>query len=173
MTSVELAERTAAQVRVGPDGPFVKQYPSELWRPALRVGRPLTRAEQLAGSQAERPLEDGARVTVLRRDGEIRVALDRRGTQRSWIVRSETPLAEVQLAEPYGAGDVLVVRVYTADADEFEMLVLRPAGLKRRFAIASADWAETAPLTRFRLAGTSLYRLGSSPAGAFVDRFEL
>ena len=54
------------------------------------------------------------------------------------------------------------------------MLVLGPSGLRRRVAVASADWAETAPLTRFRLNGSSLYRgLGSSPAGAFVDRFDV
>jgi len=173
LTSVELAERTAAQVRVGPEGPVVKQYPSELWRPALRGAKPLARAEQLAGSHARRPLEDGGTVAVLRAEGEIRVAVDRHGVHRSWLVRSETPLAEVQLAEPYGAGVVLVVRVFTEQADEFEVLVLGPSGARRRFAVDSADWAETAPVTRFRLGGSSLYRLGSNPAGAFVDRFDL
>ena len=53
------------------------------------------------------------------------------------------------------------------------MLILDRKGLVHRFSIESADWAETAPLGRFRLVGRSLYRLGSTPDGAFVDRFDL
>jgi hypothetical protein len=41
------------------------------------------------------------------------------------------------------------------------------------FSVASADWAETAPLSRFRLRGSGLYQLGSTPGGLFVDRFDL
>ena len=151
----------------------MKQYPSELSRPAVRATRPLARSEQLAGSHARRPFRDGGTVAVQRTGDEIRVALDRGAVHRSWLVHSETPLAEVQLAEPYDAGVLLVVRVYTDSQDEFEVLVLGPSGPRRRVALASADWAETAPLTRFRLNGSSLYRLGSSPAGAFVDRFDV
>jgi hypothetical protein len=43
----------------------------------------------------------------------------------------------------------------------------------KQFSVPGADWAEAAPLTRFRLAGNSLYRLGSTPAGMFVDRYDL
>ena len=146
----------------------MKQYPSELWRPALRAERP---RPPLAGSHARRPLRDGGTVAVQRTADEIRVALDRGGVHRGWLVRSETPLAEVQLAEPYGAGVLLVVRVYTDSQDEFEALVLGPSGLRRRVAVASAGPRRRR--TRFRLEGSSLYRLGSSPAGAFVDRFDL
>ena len=37
----------------------------------------------------------------------------------------------------------------------------------------SDEWAEAAPLGRFRLAGNELYRLGSDASGAFVDRYDL
>ncbi len=47
------------------------------------------------------------------------------------------------------------------------------AASAQQFAVASADWAETAPLSRFRLVGRSLYQLGSNAAGAFVDRYDL
>ena len=57
--------------------------------------------------------------------------------------------------------------------DEFVALVLGDKGLVRQISLASADWAETAPLGRFRLVGRSLYQLGSTPTGAFVDRFDL
>jgi hypothetical protein len=86
---------------------------------------------------------------------------------------SETALAEVQLAEPSGQHLVLVVRVFTDNEDEFVALVLGNEGLVRKFSLDPADWAETAPLSRFRLVGHSLYQLGSTSAGAFVDRFDL
>lgn len=82
-------------------------------------------------------------------------------------------MAEVQLAEPVGSGLLVVARVYTDDRAEFVVLVLDEYGLAQRFALDSADWAETAPLSRFRLVGSALYRLGSTSAGLFVDRFDL
>ena len=111
---------------------------------------------------------------MLRRGNEIRVSvIDRRGARRSWRITSQTPLAEVQLAEVHGSRLILVVRAYTDVSDEFVVLLLSAAGLERRFALDSADWAETAPLSRFRVVGSSLYQLGSTPAGVFVDRFDL
>ena len=111
---------------------------------------------------------------ILRHGNQVRVALvGSAAVQRAWLVTSETPLAEVQLAEPYGTGVVLVTRVFTDLRDEFVVLVLDRRGVVERFSLDSADWAETAPLSRFRLRGSSLYQLGSTPAGLFVDRFEL
>ena len=46
-------------------------------------------------------------------------------------------------------------------------------GLGRSQLVDAAEWAESAPLARFRLAGSSLYHLGSTPSEAFVDRFDL
>ena len=86
---------------------------------------------------------------------------------------SATPLGEVQLAEPLGNRVVLVIRPYTETQDEFLVLVLGDRGVERSFSVDSADWAETAPLARFRLAGSSLYQLGSTPSGMHVDRFDL
>jgi hypothetical protein len=174
LAAVATAERTAAQVRASPLGPVVKQYPAEQWMPVLRGRTALAGGEQAALGRAARPLRDGREVTVLRRGDELRLSLrGPRAARRSWVVRSETRLGEVQLAEPYGSRLVVVVRVAAEDVDEFAALVLGPRGLERRFAVASTDWAETAPLTRFRLAQGSLYRLGSTPAGVHVDRFAL
>jgi hypothetical protein len=113
-------------------------------------------------------------VIVLRHDNEIRVALTgANGVRRSWRVRSDTPLAEVQLAEPLGKHVLVVVRVFNESQDEFVGLVLGDNGLVRHLSLDSAAWAETAPLGRFRLVGHSLYRLGSTSSAAFVDRFDL
>jgi hypothetical protein len=68
---------------------------------------------------------------------------------------------------------VVVLRTYTDTDAEFMVLVLGDRGLERNFSIDPAEWAETAPLSRFRLVGSSLFHLGSTPTGMFVDRFDL
>jgi hypothetical protein len=170
--TAEIPER-ASQVRVGPSGPFVLQQPSGQWMQTARGGAPLTPLVQAAAGRAGRPIH-GGEVVVLRRGNEIRAALVSAGlVRRSWVMTSETPLAEVQLAEPVGDDLVVVARVYTADRDEFIALVLGERGLVGSFSLDSADWAETAPLSRFRVAKSSLYQLGSTPTRLFVDRFDL
>jgi hypothetical protein len=79
----------------------------------------------------------------------------------------------VQLVEPHGDGVVVVAKTYTDDHSEYVVLVLGRSGVVDSFAVESLEWAESAPLARFRLAGSSLYRLGSAAAGLFVDRFDL
>ena len=112
---------------------------------------------------------------VVRRLGEeIRVALVQAGgLRRAWRITSTTPLGEVQLAEPMGQHFVLVVRAYSDTANEFVVLILDRKGLVTSFSVDAADWAESAPLGRFRLVNGSLFQLGSTPSGAFVDRFDL
>lgn len=171
----EIAGR-ASQVRLAGDGvPMVLQQPSGQWMPtAAANGRLLEPEAQVRGGTSARPLARGNEVVVLRQGAEIRVALTASdGARRSWRITSATDLAEVQLAEVSGSHLVVVARVYTDTRDEFVALVLGPGGLVRQLALDSADWAETAPLSRFRLRGSSLYQLGSTPAGLFVDRFDL
>jgi hypothetical protein len=166
----------ASQVRIAAAGvPMVLHQPSAQWLPATSAtGRALAPAAQRLEAAVARPLPGGSEVMVLRRGDEIRVSVvGARGAQRSWRITSRTPLAEVQLAEVSGNRLVVVARVYTDTQDEFVALVLGAAGLERTFALDSADWAETAPLSRFRLRGSSLYQLGSTPAHVFVDRFDL
>jgi hypothetical protein len=68
---------------------------------------------------------------------------------------------------------VVVTKAYTDDRSEYVVLVLDRYGIVTSFAVESLDWAESAPLARFRLVGSSLYRLGSIRAGLFVDRFDV
>jgi uncharacterized protein YaiE (UPF0345 family) len=113
-------------------------------------------------------------VLVLCTGQEVRVALvGRDGVRRSWRLLSKTPVAEVQLAQPLGNRLVVVFRTYTDSASEFTVAVLDRSGIVQQFAVPAADWAETAPVSRFRLAGKSLFQLGSTPDGAFVDRYDL
>jgi hypothetical protein len=168
-----LPER-ASVLRSGPDGPLVQEQPSGLWVSSAAPERPLASGSRLRPGRPGRPLRGSGEIMVLRHGEELRIALvDERGARRSWQVTSGTPLAEVQLAEPLGNGLLVVARVYTDEQAEFAVLVLDDRGLAHRFSLPSADWAETAPLSRFRLARSSLYQLGSTPAGLFVDRFDL
>jgi len=95
------------------------------------------------------------------------------GVSRCGGTTVETSLAGVRLSEPLGSHLVLVTRVSSDDRDQFVVLVLDRSGVRRTYALESAAWAETAPLGRFRLVGSSLFQLGSTSAGAFVDRFDL
>jgi hypothetical protein len=160
-----LAERTWSQVRADVHGAVIDEHPSEQW---MRPGN----GERGTPS---RPLADGSGLVVFRSGtNELRVARvvgDK--VHQSWRVTSDTPLGEVQLADRFGNRLVLVVRTYSETEDEFVVLVVNGDGTLRRFNVASNAWAETAPLARFRLAGDSLYELGSSPTGAFVTRYDL
>jgi hypothetical protein len=168
-------EGRASQVRLATDGvPTVLQQPSNQWTPALGGdGRVLSPDAQSAAGRAGRVLASGQEIVVLRRGSEIRVSVGSGGVRRSWRITSRTPIAEVQLAEAHGSRVVVVARMYTDTQDEFVVLVLGAAGLERKLALDSVDWAESAPLSRFRLVGSSLYQLGSTPASVFVDRFDL
>jgi hypothetical protein len=172
LDAAPLAERTWSKLRVGPGGPTVQQEPSEQWLPAAPA---LPRAAKIRAGRAGLRLADGSDVFVLRTGvGELRVAREENGRVRTgWRILSETPLGEVQLAEPIGGRLAVVVKAYTDAEDEFVVLILDGHGLVRQFSVRSSEWAASAPLARFRLAGRALYQLGSTPAGAFVDRYDL
>ncbi len=174
LEAVESGERGPAQIRIGPDGPIVLQRPSHQWMPVSVDGVAASPSLQRRRGRSGRPLRSGGEVVVLRQANELRVALVTGGRAvRAWSISSTTPLGEVQLAEPFGSQFVVVVRVYDDVSDEFVVLLLDRHGLVSRTTLASADWAESAPLGRFRLVDRTLYRLGSTPEGAFVDRFDL
>jgi len=164
----------ASQLRLGPQGPVLLEEPSNQWTEAASDGTLLPPNVQSKTGRAGRPLRGGGDVVLLRRDNEIRVAVtSNRGVSRSWRIASDTQIAEIQLAQPLGNDLVVVARVYTDDHDEFVALVLGGKGLVLSISLDSSDWAETAPLSRFRLVGSSLYQLGSTPSGLFVGRFDL
>lgn len=170
-----VADRTWAKLAIGPDGPAVQQQPSEQWLPAAERGAPLGRSAQSVRARPGRPLAGGREVVVDRvGSGELRLAeLTGNAMGGGWRITSATPLGEVQLAEPYRGGLLVVAKTYTEERAEYLVLVLDGSGLVAAFSVQSLEWAESAPLARFRLAGSSLYRLGSAPTGAFVDRFDV
>jgi hypothetical protein len=170
-----LSDRTWSKLDTGPDGPIVLSAPSEQWVPTEADGVPLDRAAQAKHARSGRPTASGREVIVDRiGTDELRLAETAgQAVIRSWRVTSSTPLGEVQLAEPVGNRLVVVLKTYTDDQADYVALVLDRAGVVRQFSVDAAEWAESAPLARFHLAGSSLYHFGSTPSEAFVDRFDL
>jgi hypothetical protein len=170
-----LSDRTWAKLAVGPEGPVVLQEPSEQWLPSVANGAVLDRPSQAKDGRSGRPVGQGVEVFVERVGvAELRLAEVARGAVvQGWRLRSSTPLGEVQLAEPVGKRLVVVVKTYTEEQAEYIVLVLDRAGVVRRSSLEASQWAEAAPLARFRLSEGSLYQLGSTPAAAFVDRYDL
>jgi hypothetical protein len=170
-----LSDRTWSKLDAGTDGLAVQQQPSEQWLPASDHGVPVDRAAQRQRGRPGRPLAHGHELIVDRvGSSELRLAeLAGNAIVRAWRISSSTPVGEVQLAEPDRNGLVVVMKAYTDDRDEFVVLVLDQSGIAERFSVPSTQWAESAPLARFRLEGSSLYQLGSTAAGAFVDRYDL
>jgi hypothetical protein len=170
----QTAEATASTLRLGPSGPLALEYPAAQWMPVANTTAGSTARAQITQGRAERPIAGGREIVAQREGNEARVAvIGAHGVVLSWRIHSITPLAEIQLAEPLGDRVVMVLRTYTDTDAAFVALVLGDRGIEEQLAIDPSDWAETAPLSRFRLVGSSLFHLGSTPTGMFVDRFDL
>lgn len=176
-----VADAAAAQVRLSGSTAYVSEYPSSMWAPVLQNnGRsPVDASSQLLRASAGAPALDGTAVMVLSTGSEIRVGTYSAGSPTPQLtsarITSATPVADIQLAQKLPSGRLLVVfSVYTEDRHEYEAVVLGASGgVVDQFALPAADWAESMPLSRFRLAGSALYELGSTDAGVFVDRYDL
>jgi hypothetical protein len=185
IAATSLAERTAGLVRWSPAGAVVQQTPSDTWMRATDGSAGvLDAAAQVRSSRVGR-LIDTAQIASLVDEQQVELVVD--GTMydtryalvsgerllQSWRVRSGTPLGEVQLFEPYRGGLLVVQRVWTDGAAEFQVLHLGPLGIRQRFTVDAAEWAESSPHSRFRYANGSLYQLRSSADGVEVARFSL
>jgi hypothetical protein len=174
IATTRLGEPTADMVRVGPGGPLVHAYPSEMWLPTGSGRPPFAPERQLAAAQAARGVPGGVGVVVHASPAEVKLALVRgERVEHAWVLHGETSFGEVQLAEPYGNGMLVVVRLWDEKHAEFRVLRLAPEGLVESFDVAPAEWAESASLSRFRLHGSTLYQLRSDPSGIEIAKFEI
>jgi hypothetical protein len=176
-----VADAAAAQVRLSGSTAFVSEYPSSMWAPVLQAnGRSaVDPSSQLVRAFPGAPGPDG-NVFVLSTGDEIRVGTySSAGTTAPRLstvrITSSTPVADIQLAQTLPSGRTLVVfSVYTDTDHEYEAAVIDQSGnLVGQFSLPAAEWAQSMPLSRFRLVGSSLYELGSTEQGAFVDRYDL
>jgi hypothetical protein len=165
----------ADMLRSGPAGTFLHGYPGDMWKPiGGGFGALLKPEQQAAGARPGRLAGGGVEVVVRGGQDEAFVALVR-GEEviRAWRISSATKLGEIQLAEPFGEGMLVVLRVWTPTSAEFVALVLSQSGLAGSFAVDASQWAESAALGRFRLAGKTLYQLRSTPAGVEIVTFDM
>lgn len=179
LSSSPVADAAAAQIRLSGSTAYVSEYPSSMWAPVLQNnGRTaVDTSSQLTRGSVGAPTPDGE-VIVLATGSEVRIGTYPLGSPSLFTtvrITSATPVADVQLAQKLPSGRVLVVfSVYTDTDHEYEAVVLNASGgLVDRFSLPAADWAQSMPLSRFRLVGASLYELGSTDAGVFVDRYDL
>jgi len=129
---------------------------------------------QAATAQPGLGVGGGAQVVVTADSGQAAFALVRNNrVLRAWEVTSGNAIGEVQLATPFGDRLLVVVRIWTESKAEFVALVLGANGLEQSFAMTTGEWAESAPLGRFRLRGQMLYQLRSTPAGAEIVTYDL
>jgi hypothetical protein len=175
-----VADSTAAQLRVIGSTAYVSEYPSSVWAPVMQNnGRTaVDRTTQVASGAAGAPSSSG-NLVVMSLGNEVRVGTySSSGTTLQLTaarVTSTTPVADIQLVQRFGAGRMLIVfSVYTDSQHEYEAVVVDSSGSPvDQFSLPAAEWALSMPLSRFRLVGSSLYELGSTDSGVFVDRFDL
>ena len=174
LAGAALAEPTADMLRVGPDGPVVHAYPSEQWFPTGSGRTALSPSRQVVLGRPDRATSAERSVVVHATPSQARFALvDGERVEQSWLVRGSSQLGEVQLAEPFGTGLLVVLRLWNEARAQFRVLQLTPAGLRSSFAVDRAEWAESASLSRFRLHGNTLYQLRSAPSGTTIAAFEI
>jgi hypothetical protein len=145
-----------------------------MWLPTGAARPPIGPQEQLSRAVAARPAEGAVGVVVHASAGEAKIALVR-GSQvvHGWILKSPSNIGEVQLAEPYDNGVLVVVRIWTEKQAQFRVVRLTPDGIAQSFAVDRAEWAESASLSRFRLHGHTLYQMRSTPSGVEIATFEI
>ena len=176
-----VADEAAAQIRLSGSTAYVSEYPSSMWAPVMQNnGRsPVDASAQFLRASPGAPGLDGSNVVVLSTGNEIRIGMYAGGSSAPQLtsvrITSATPVADIQLAQKLPSGNLLVVfSVYTEDQHEYEAVVVDPTGrVVDQFALSAADWAQSMALSRFRLVGWSLYELGSTDSGVFVDRYDL
>jgi hypothetical protein len=145
-----------------------------MWLPVGGAAALLRPEQQAARARPGRLAEGGVEVVVRGDRREAFFALVRGDrVARAWRVSSATNLGEIQLAEPFGDGLLVVLRVWTETKAEFVALVLSADALAASFAIDASQWAEAAALGRFRLEGKTLYQLRSTPTGVEIVTFDL
>jgi hypothetical protein len=173
LASTTLAEAPSGRLHADEHGAIVHASTSEQWLPVGARGELLPADEQAAQARSA-PVYGGAEVAVDANPAEARFALFRNDRPvASWDVKSATPLGEVQLAEPWDGGLLVVVRVHTTARAEWEVLELTRRGLARSFAVATAEWADAPPGSRFRLEDGALYALQSRRTGVAIVRYDL
>jgi hypothetical protein len=164
------------QVRTVAARAFVNVLPADVWMP-VRVRRaPGATGPPTAGM----PLAGGGQLLRVAREDRVRIGtVGPNGTVTDAVeLRSAVRFGDLALAEPDGHGGYVVVvhvwRVEPAPADQYQVIHLVGTRVIQTFAVGDGLFAETPPLSRFRLAPDgNLYQLITLPDGMRIQRYHL
>jgi hypothetical protein len=158
------------QIHATAGGAFVNALPLDAWIGASsRAGGPLQGM----------PSSSGMRVIRLGSERSVRIGLVSGEQVESAVeITSAVRFGEVALADADGAGGVVVVvhvwRSAPTAADQYQVIHIRNGRVIETFALANTKFAETPPLSRFRLAPNGdLYHLATTPSGISIDRYAM
>lgn len=185
VTATSLAEPSADMIRVGPRGALVHSYPSEQWLAAGTSTAPLARFGQVRNARPARAVLGSLEMVIRAFPNEARLAVVQgERVVNAWRIRSSTSLGEIQIAEldagvspqlwmSGGRPVVAVLRIWTEEQSEFQVLQLTPKGLVGEFAVTPYEWADSASLSVFRFRQGVLYQMRSDPSGFKVVAFRI
>jgi hypothetical protein len=172
--TVSLGRGVLSQVRTAGQSAYAEVLPLDAW---VRVPPHPGSASKLAPIMG-RPLPSGGRLLRIGTEHSVRLGIVHAGTVRGAVeLRSSQRFGEVALAEPDGSGGyVVVVRTWQwrpRPADQFQVVHISNGRVAQSFAVSSRTFADTPPLSRFRLGEDGrLYQLVSTSAGIRIVRFE-
>ncbi len=178
--SAALGAGIVGQVRIVGGSAFGLVLPLDAWV-ALPGFDAATAAGTPAGSGpfAGEPLPSGGQLIRIARQENVRLAIvTATGMTNAVELRTADRFGEVALAEPDGGSGCWAVlhlwRELPNAADQYRVVHVVGGAITSSFAVANQAFAETPPLSRFRLGGDgNLYQLVSSPSGMRIVRFDL
>jgi hypothetical protein len=173
--AASLGQAVLSQVRVAGSIAYAELLPLDAW---VRVPTPGSHGSRLTPITG-RPLPSGERLLRVGTERYVRLGIVRDGRVHKAVeLRSDQRFGEVALAEPDGSGGyVVVVRMWQwrpKPADQFQVIHVSEGRVAETFAVSSRGFANTRPLSRFRLGpGGRLYQLITRSSGVRIVRFQL
>ena len=176
--AVPVGKALSSHIRAAGGSAFVNLLPTDAWVrvPTGRDPLPSPFAGQLAVGH---PIGGDAQLLRVGSSTAVRLAgVSGERLSNAVEIRSEVPLGDVALAEPDGSGGYLcVVRVWRggpSPADQYQVLHIKRGKVVKTFAVSSEQYADTPPLSTFRLGRDGdLYQLATGPSGFRIFRFDL
>ena len=173
-----VGEALSSHIRVVGNTAFANVLPADTWVRVPRDGDTLPSALGAEASVA-RPIGGDDQLLRVGTSSTVRLAeISGDALRHAVEIQSEVALGEVALAEPDGgAGYWCVIRVWRdgpSPADQYQVLHVQRGNVVESFAVSSEQYADTPPLSTFRLGGDGdLYQLATSPSGVRILRFDL
>ncbi|MFN2543087.1 MAG: hypothetical protein ABR600_00755 [Actinomycetota bacterium] len=159
------------EIRSAGDQAYLRVLPLDAWLPVAEPGT--------TGSSTGRPLDDGSQLLKVVGEHSVRLArlVEGEVTDPVELLFGQN-VGEIALAEPDGAGGYLAVvhvwREIPTAADQYDVIHVDAGHDVKVFAVAAEAFAETSPLSTFRLGGDGfLYQLTSAPDGLRIVRYDL